>query len=46
MQLIQLNMKNKDQIFNAIEQELIQAKIHLANLNEMLKILRENISNN
>ncbi len=38
-------MKNKDQIFNAIEQELIQAKIHLANLNEMLKILRENISN-
>lgn len=46
MQLIQLNMKNKEQIFNAIEQELIQAKIHLANLNEMLKILRENISNN
>ena len=38
-------MKNKDQIFNAIEQECLQAKIHLANLKEMLKILRENISN-
>ena len=36
-------MKNKEQIFSQLENEFLQARLHLANLKEMLKILKENI---
>lgn len=36
-------MKNKEKIFNALEQELFQAKMHLSNLSEMIKVLKSNI---
>ena len=38
-------MKNKDKIFSQLENEFLQARLHLANLKEMLKILKENIPN-
>ena len=34
-------MKNKEQIFSQLENEFLQARLHLANLKEMLKILKE-----
>ena len=38
-------MKNKDKIFSQLENEFLQARIHLSNVKEMMKILKENIPN-